>query len=142
MSLKGFQKAAVRVCCDQFGFGRIMLIWRLPQAPQTFKAKFNLVRCQKHYTGEHSSLHYGQGDNTKDAVYIDSERRFQELEKVGSILPTLDTPYTFPDTNNISQETKKLHDESKKYFDSINGRLFLEESLRCSSILTTRRRHA
>jgi len=39
------------------------------------------------------------GENTKDAVYIDAERRFQELEK----------------------ETKKLHDESKKYFDAING---------------------
>ncbi|CZR53306.1 probable RVS167 protein [Phialocephala subalpina] len=51
------------------------------RAPQAFKAKFNL------------------GDQTKDAVYIDAERRFQELEK----------------------ETKKLHDESKKYFDAING---------------------
>jgi amphiphysin len=53
----------------------------LTRAPQTFKARWNL------------------GDNTKDAVYIDAERRFQELEK----------------------ETKKLHDESKKYFDAING---------------------
>jgi amphiphysin len=34
-------------------------------------------------------------------VYIDAERRFQELET----------------------ETKKLHDESKKYFDAINGML-------------------
>jgi len=51
------------------------------RAPQTFKSRFNL------------------GDNTKDAVYIDAERRFQELEK----------------------ETKKLHDESKKYFEAING---------------------
>lgn len=34
-------------------------------------------------------------------MYIDSERRFQELET----------------------ETKKLHDESKKYFDAINGML-------------------
>ncbi|CAL3972754.1 hypothetical protein PZA11_004207 [Diplocarpon coronariae] len=51
------------------------------RAPQTLKAKFNL------------------GENTKDAVYIDAERRFQELET----------------------ETKKLHDESKKYFDAING---------------------
>jgi amphiphysin len=39
------------------------------------------------------------GENTKDAVFIDAERRFQELET----------------------ETKKLHDESKKYFDAING---------------------
>ncbi|KUJ18068.1 BAR-domain-containing protein [Mollisia scopiformis] len=51
------------------------------RAPQTFKAKFNI------------------GEHTKDAVYIDAERRFQELET----------------------ETKKLHDESKKYFDAING---------------------
>ncbi|ORY57307.1 BAR domain-containing protein [Pseudomassariella vexata] len=53
------------------------------RAPQTFKAKFNL------------------GEHTKDAVYIDAERRFQELEN----------------------ETKRLHDESKKYFDAINGML-------------------
>ncbi len=51
------------------------------RAPQTFKSKFNL------------------GENTKDPVYLDAERRFQELEK----------------------ETRKLHDESKKYFDAING---------------------
>ncbi|KAL1875932.1 hypothetical protein VTK73DRAFT_9716 [Phialemonium thermophilum] len=53
------------------------------RAPQQFKAKFNI------------------GENTKDPVYIDAERRFQELET----------------------ETKKLHDESKKYFDAINGML-------------------
>ncbi|KAL2825005.1 hypothetical protein BDW59DRAFT_75987 [Aspergillus cavernicola] len=53
------------------------------RAPQTFKARFNL------------------GENTKDVVYTDAERRFQELEK----------------------ETKKLHDESKKYFDAVNGML-------------------
>ncbi|KAK2739977.1 hypothetical protein FQN57_006296 [Myotisia sp. PD_48] len=53
------------------------------RAPQTFKQRFNL------------------GENTKDPVYIDAERRFQQLEK----------------------ETKKLHDESKKYFDAINGML-------------------
>jgi amphiphysin len=53
----------------------------IARAPQSFKARFNI------------------GDNTKDAVYIDAERRFAELEK----------------------ETKKLHDESKKYFDAING---------------------
>lgn len=51
------------------------------RAPQTFKQRFNL------------------GEHTKDAVYIDAERRFQELEK----------------------ETKKLHDESQKYFNAING---------------------
>ncbi|EEY14231.1 BAR domain-containing protein [Verticillium alfalfae VaMs.102] len=53
------------------------------RAPQTFKSRFNI------------------GEQTKDAVYSDSERRFQELET----------------------ETKKLHDESKKYFDAINGML-------------------
>ncbi|KAJ5998450.1 protein hob1 [Penicillium sp. IBT 35674x] len=55
----------------------------LARAPQQFKLKFNI------------------GEHTQDAVYTDSERRFQELEK----------------------ETKKLHDESKKYFDAINGML-------------------
>jgi amphiphysin len=53
------------------------------RAPQTFKAKFNI------------------GEHTKDAVYSDAERRFQELEK----------------------ETKRLHDESQKYFNAINGML-------------------
>ncbi|KAI9784598.1 MAG: hypothetical protein M1839_001820 [Geoglossum umbratile] len=53
------------------------------RAPQTIKAKFNL------------------GDNTKDAVYLDAERRFQELES----------------------ETKRLHDESKKYFEAITSML-------------------
>ncbi|KXJ91065.1 BAR domain-containing protein [Microdochium bolleyi] len=53
------------------------------RAPQQFKAKFNI------------------GEIHKDAVFTDSERRFQELET----------------------ETKRLHDESKKYFDSINGML-------------------
>jgi len=66
------------------------------RAPQTFKAKFNL------------------GDNTKDAVYMDAERRFQELEK----------------------ETKKLHDESKRYFEAINGMLThqIEFSKACAEI--------
>ena len=53
----------------------------LTRAPQQLKQRFNI------------------GDNTKDAVYIDAERRFQELET----------------------ETKKLHTESKKYFDAIKG---------------------
>jgi amphiphysin len=52
------------------------------RAPQQFKTKFNL------------------GEHTKDEVYLDAERRFQELEK----------------------ETKKLRDESQKYFEAINGR--------------------
>ena len=51
------------------------------RAPQIFKAKFNL------------------GEHTKDAVYLDAERRFQELER----------------------ETKKLHSESSKYAIAING---------------------
>ncbi|CDM28274.1 hypothetical protein DTO013E5_3823 [Penicillium roqueforti] len=55
----------------------------IARAPQQFKVKFNI--------GEHS----------KDAVYTDAERRFDELER----------------------ETKKLHDESKKYFSAINGML-------------------
>ncbi|KAK4038278.1 protein hob1 [Parachaetomium inaequale] len=55
----------------------------LARAPQQFKVKFNI------------------GEHTKDAVYIDSERRFDELEA----------------------ETKRLHDESRKYFDAINGML-------------------
>ncbi|KAL8669780.1 MAG: hypothetical protein Q9168_005642 [Polycauliona sp. 1 TL-2023] len=60
------------------GFGKAAV-----RTPQTIKQRFNI------------------GENTKDAVYIDSERRFQELEK----------------------ETKKLHDESRKYFEAINGML-------------------
>ncbi|KAK5115281.1 hypothetical protein LTR62_001481 [Meristemomyces frigidus] len=53
------------------------------RAPQSVKQRFNM------------------GEITKDAIYIDSERRFEELEK----------------------ETKKLHDESQKYFQAINGML-------------------
>lgn len=53
------------------------------RVPQTFKQKFNL------------------GEITKDPIYTDAERRFEELEK----------------------ETKKLHDESKKYFNAINSML-------------------
>ncbi|KAJ5561263.1 hypothetical protein N7535_004270 [Penicillium sp. DV-2018c] len=41
------------------------------------------------------------GEHSKDPVYTDAERRFSELET----------------------ETKKLHDESKKYFAAINGML-------------------
>ncbi|KAF2486721.1 hypothetical protein BDY17DRAFT_291993 [Neohortaea acidophila] len=53
------------------------------RAPQQFKQKFNL------------------GEITKDAVFMDAERRFAELET----------------------ETKKLHDESSRYFKSINDML-------------------
>ena len=42
--------------------------------------------------GGQANTHCAQGEITKDAVYIDAERRFDELEK----------------------ETKKLHEESKK----------------------------
>ncbi|KAK4131160.1 BAR-domain-containing protein [Trichocladium antarcticum] len=55
----------------------------IARAPQQFRLKFNL------------------GEHTKDAVYIDSERRFEELE----------------------HETERLRDESKKYFDAINSML-------------------
>lgn len=41
------------------------------------------------------------GEITKDPIYVDAERRFTELET----------------------ETKRLHDESEKYFKSINGML-------------------
>lgn len=54
------------------------------------------------------------GEITKDPIYIDAERRFQDLEK----------------------ETKKLHDESKKYFEAINGMLDhqIEFSKACAEI--------
>lgn len=54
------------------------------------------------------------GDITKDAIYIDAERRFAEMEK----------------------ETKKLHDESQKYFEAINGMLDhqIEFSKACAEI--------
>jgi BAR domain len=71
------------------------------RAPQTFRSKFNI------------------GDNTKDTVYLDAERRFQDLEK----------------------ETKKLHDESKKYFDAINGS-HLTTHKTMSPVLILWRRHA
>ncbi|KAI2481025.1 BAR domain containing protein [Pyrenophora tritici-repentis] len=64
------------------------------RAPQTFKAKFNLVRLpQTPYDLSRTMRLVPTGEITKDPIYIDAERRFQELEK----------------------ETKKLHDESKKY---------------------------
>lgn len=57
-------------------------------------------------------LKFNIGEHTADAVYTDAERRFQELEK----------------------ETKKLHDESEKYFQAINGEKELSEhSAACSS---------
>ncbi|GAB7347661.1 hypothetical protein MBLNU459_g4526t1 [Dothideomycetes sp. NU459] len=66
------------------------------RAPQQFKQRFNM------------------GEITKDAVYVDAERRFQDLET----------------------ETKKLHDESQKYFNAINGMLDhqIEFSKACAEI--------
>ncbi|KAF2103502.1 reduced viability upon starvation protein [Rhizodiscina lignyota] len=66
------------------------------RTPQTIRQKFNI------------------GEITKDAVFVDAERRFKELE----------------------EETKKLHDESKKYFNSINGMLTsqIEFSKACAEI--------
>jgi len=59
-----------------------------------FKQKFNMV--PKPHSGDFGcsrrSADRSQGDITKDAIYIDAERRFDELEK----------------------ETTKLHTESKK----------------------------
>ncbi|KAF2669790.1 putative BAR adaptor protein [Microthyrium microscopicum] len=55
----------------------------LVRTPQTVRQKFSM------------------GEITKDPIYEDAERRFEELEK----------------------ETKKLHTESKKYADSINKML-------------------
>ncbi|BFZ58078.1 cell division control protein 14 [Savitreella phatthalungensis] len=43
----------------------------------------------------------GMGEHTKDAVYIDADRRFKELET----------------------ETKRLHEDAKKYSQAVNGML-------------------
>ncbi|KAF1815240.1 BAR-domain-containing protein [Eremomyces bilateralis CBS 781.70] len=53
------------------------------RAPQTFKQKFNI------------------GELTKDPIYVDAERRFEELE----------------------QETKRLKDNSERYTGAINSML-------------------
>ncbi|WPK25029.1 hypothetical protein PUMCH_002328 [Australozyma saopauloensis] len=55
----------------------------LVRAPQSLRQKMNM------------------GEVTQDAVYLDAERRFKELE----------------------METKKLSDESKRYFTAVNGML-------------------
>ncbi|CAN8106502.1 unnamed protein product [Discula destructiva] len=55
----------------------------ISRAPQQVKSKFNI------------------GEHTKDAVFIDTARRFDELES----------------------ETKKLGNESKRYFEAINSML-------------------
>ncbi|KAK1066870.1 BAR adaptor protein Hob1 [Friedmanniomyces endolithicus] len=66
------------------------------RAPQLLKQRFNM------------------GEITKDAIYIDAERRFADLET----------------------ETKRLHDESRKYFEAINGMLDhqIEFSQACAEI--------
>lgn len=64
------------------------------RAPQHFRVKFNI------------------GEQSKDPVFIDAERRFHELEV----------------------ETKRLHDESKKYFDAING--MLNHQIEFSKVMT------
>ncbi|KAJ5135022.1 uncharacterized protein N7515_004300 [Penicillium bovifimosum] len=56
----------------------------------------SLVRAPQQF-----KVKFNIGEHSKDPVYTDAERRFSELEK----------------------ETKKLHDESKKYFAAINGML-------------------
>ncbi|KAK5683363.1 BAR adaptor protein Hob1 [Elasticomyces elasticus] len=57
---------------------------------------------------------FNMGDITKDAIYLDAERRFADLET----------------------QTKRLHDESRKYFDAINGMLDhqIEFSQACAEI--------
>ncbi|KAI2473285.1 BAR-domain-containing protein [Annulohypoxylon bovei var. microspora] len=52
------------------------------------------------------------GEQSQDPVFIDAERRFHELEV----------------------ETKRLHDESKKYFDAING--MLNHQIEFSKVMT------
>lgn len=57
---------------------------------------------------------FNMGEITKDAIYADAELRFADLER----------------------ETKKLHDESKKYFEAINGMLDhqIEFSKACAEV--------
>ena len=90
MSLKGFQKAAVRVRTDSeylrlMRSGSTVLIPPpLPGTPNLqaeiqYRAYFQISHTQHNVSFR---LTVGQqGEHTKDAVYIDSERRFQELEK-------------------------------------------------------------
>lgn len=69
----------------------------LPVVAMSFKGfQKSLARAPQQF-----KVKFNIGEHSQDAVYSDAERRFQELEK----------------------ETKKLHDESKKYFGAINGTL-------------------
>lgn len=52
-------------------------------------------------TPQNIRMKFNMGEITHDAVYLDAERRFKELES----------------------ETKKLSDESKRYFNAVNGML-------------------
>lgn len=52
-------------------------------------------------TPQNIRMKLNMGEITHDAVYLDAERRFKELES----------------------ETKKLSDESKRYFNAVNGML-------------------
>lgn len=70
------------------------------RAPQQFRQKFNM------------------GDITKDAIYIDAERRFAELET----------------------ETKKLHEESSKY--ALSHDLAVIDNTDIAQILQCYQRHA
>ncbi|KAK9450209.1 BAR domain-containing protein [Limtongia smithiae] len=98
MSWKGIQKSVVRVrtpitvhCNDPecrrerpgAPVSAAPAAYAAASAPQNFRQKFNI------------------GEQTKDAVFIDAERRFRELEIA----------------------TKKLHDESEKYYQAINSML-------------------
>ena len=72
------------------------------------------AKCLRASTGMRLTRLHEQGEITKDPVYMDAERRFQDLET----------------------ETKKLHEESKKYFDAINSMLNhqIEFSKACAEI--------
>ena len=63
----------------------ILILLSLPGASNTQAEIQRRAYSQPDYSSHDSSesLILGQqGEHTKDAVYIDSERRFQELEKV------------------------------------------------------------
>lgn len=89
MSLKGFQKAAIRVRIWELGKKQgskadICARWIGSPNPEA-KVQYCMCICfnSKVDCRAGSILYSGlQGEHTKDAVYIDSERRFQELEKV------------------------------------------------------------
>ena len=90
MSLKGFQKAAVRVRIEHgyIGLTRVgstILIRSYLLGTPNLQAEIqHCAYSHTDYARRNISLRLTlsrQGEHTKDAVYIDSERRFQELEK-------------------------------------------------------------